>query len=49
VRGIDARKIWPFVRVAAVTREGESAGIVGISMLPRNDMFDMEGNQGGAC
>ena len=26
--------------------ERESAGIVGAAVLPRNDMFDMEGNQG---
>lgn len=45
--GIDARKVRPFVRVAAVTRERQSTWIVGPSVLPRNDMFDMESDQGG--
>ena len=48
--GIDARKIRPFVCVAAVTRERQSAGIVCSSVLPRNDMFDIvrQGKRSGA-
>ena len=42
---IDARKIRSLVRVAAVTGESESAGIVGAAVLLRNDMLDMERDQ----
>jgi hypothetical protein len=40
--GIDARKIWSFVGVAAVTGERESVEIVGAAVLLRNYMLNME-------
>jgi hypothetical protein len=43
--GIDAREVWPFVGVAAITSEREIAGIVAATVLPRYYMFDMEGNE----
>jgi hypothetical protein len=44
--GIDARKIRSLVSVAAVTCQRQPGGIAGTSVLLRNDMFDMESDQG---
>jgi hypothetical protein len=43
--GINAGEIRAFIRVAPVTREGESIGRVGAAMLARHDVFDMKGNE----
>ena len=42
--GIDACEVWSFIRVAAVTGERETAGMVGATVLPRYNMFNMERN-----
>ena len=42
---IDARKIWAFVGVATVAGERESVEIVGATVLPRDDMLDVERNK----
>ncbi len=41
----DAREVRPFVGVAAVAGKGEAAGIVGATVLPRYDVFNMERNK----
>ena len=43
--GIDAREVWSFAGVTAVTGEREAARIVRATVLPRHDMLDMERNQ----
>jgi len=44
--GIDAGEVRPVVPVAAVAGEREAAGIVGATVLPRYDVFDLERNEG---
>ena len=38
---IDPRQIWPLVKIAAMARKCQIAGLVCPAMLFRNDMFDV--------
>ena len=42
---IDARQVGSFVRVASIACECETRGIIGTTMLLRQDVFQVEGNQ----
>ena len=43
--GFQAGDIWSFMQVAPMASEAEIGLIIGASMLPRDDVFDMEDEQ----